>query len=194
MDDDVVDAIKRTVECMDRAGLPSDLRGPAFRPVFDRVVGTSPRPAVAPRRERVGESQVASSLEPIATRVGLPVDVIEQVYEFTPGGELQIVVPAARLEAAKSRAAQQIAALVAFGRQTLGLDENNWTPIEHVRVICQDFNKYDEGNFASSIRTIDGMFKANVRGNGRQREIRMTRESWPLVANLIRDLTGSSEA
>ena len=105
------------------------------------------------------------------------------------GGTVELVLPPSRFAPAKARATEQIALLVAAARQAAGLDEDGWTSVERIRDACENFKRYDSGNFASAIKGMDDVF--TVRGSGRDRRVRMTAPAWQRAKELLSDLVGA---
>lgn len=189
--------VRQTLECLEAESVPSELREVAFAKVFDLLSG-GPTAPLAPRDQRAPDkavtgtrsSDVASDdwLARIAARVNLSTDQVESVY-FLDRDKLELVVAPGRFETAKTRGTEQIALLVAAGRQAAGLDED-WTSVDPIREQCEHFKRYDASNFAATIKAMHDIF--TVRGAGRDRKVRMTAPAWHRAAELVQSLAAGS--
>lgn len=188
--------VRQTLECLEAESVPSELREVAFAKVFDLLSGGPPAPS--PRDQRPPDPAVTATRRPdagtedwlarIAARVNLSTDQVESVY-FLDGDKLELVVAPGRFETAKTRGTEQIALLVAAGRQSAGLDED-WTSVDPIREQCEHFKRYDASNFASTIKAMHDIF--TVRGAGRDRKVRMTAPAWHKAAELVQSLAAGS--
>jgi len=193
-DKDLETLVRSSLACLERAEVPSELRQVAFGKVFDLLVGgrTTPTargngPGPTPP-DAEGTSREGEPLDGVATRLGVQRDVVDRVY-FIEGDRLELVVSPSRLDVAKSRATEQIALLVAAGRQGSGLDQDGWTSVEPIREVCENFKRYDQGNFATTIKDLGSIL--TVRGTGRDRKLRMTAPAWQKARDLIANLAGA---
>jgi hypothetical protein len=175
-----------TMTHLDNAGVPDALRPVAFPKVFDLLVG---KPSLL--ASNLGDRNLVdrangegAPLQQIANKLNVDIGVVERVYAFEDG-EVELVVPAKNLKGAKSQATADIAVLVAAGRQAVGLDEG-WTSVDAVRKWCENYKKYDSGNFASTIKSLDTVM--TVRGAGRDRKLKMTSPAWSKAAELVESL------
>ncbi len=188
--------LSETLNAIDEAKVPDDLRAVAFGKVFDLLAQrdgdttASAQPAI----KRDGAApEVHDGNEPlnkIAVRLGVPLDAIEQVYAID-GESLELVFPAGKLKQSKSHATEQIALLVAGGRQASGIDSDGWTSVDVIREWCEHYKKNDASNFATTIQKMNTI--VTVRGNGRDRKIKMTNPAFSQVAELVRGVSSGPQ-
>lgn len=174
------------VKAVEAAGVPEDLRVAAFEKAFEAVMGVTA--TVAPKAETPtpqASDGEGPSLGGIATRLGLEEELVQEVF-YLDGEALGLALAASRLNKSKAPATQQIALLVAAGRQAGGWEE--WTPIERIRDVVREYGRFDQANFASTVRRMGGVF--SFRGKGRGVEVRVTRPGFERAAGLVRELGG----
>lgn len=123
-------------------------------------------------------------LDRLASRLQLPRDAVEDVF-MEDGDGLVISVHPARLANSKSAGARQITLLVAAMRQAAGEEQ---TPIDEIRRVATDFDRYDGPNFAAAVNELRGAFL--FKGPPRQRTLRLTRAGWAQTSDLVRELAG----
>ncbi|MGH8983714.1 MAG: hypothetical protein ACRDY6_07540 [Acidimicrobiia bacterium] len=126
----------------------------------------------------------------IAARLNLSLELVSEVF-VVDGEQLELVVGSQRLHQARSRGTEQVALLVAAGRQAAGLDDS-WTETERIREWCDLYRRYDAANFASTIRGMDDVF--NIRGPSRNRTVRLTPNGWRRAAALVVELVDAGAA
>jgi len=184
--EDVSGILREAIRVVREAEIPEDLQSVAFSEAV-RLISSSESLAGQPAATiPAGEG---TPLQHIATRLDLGVEVVSEVY-FEDGDGINVGVAPRRLESATARATKQLALLVAAGRQAAGLDAEGWTSTAEIRKVCRDFGKFDEGNFASTIREMQDHF--NFRGKGLQRQVRLTRGGWEAAQELVRSLVSNS--
>jgi hypothetical protein len=179
--------IMEIVKALEEAGVPDDLRVTAFEKAFDAMAGTggvasAPMPP-EPTRDQRDTPTDGPSLGAIASRLGLEPDLVGEIY-YVDGDSLGLALAASKFSAKKAAATQDIALLLAGGRQAGGWDE--WTPSGRIRDVARDYGRYDQANFATTIRRMGDVF--SFRGRGRDLEVRLTRPGYEHAANLAREL------
>jgi hypothetical protein len=184
---DVKALLQQTLDTLDDANVPDAIRPVAFAKVFDALSNQAPASPNA-QRDRGARSDDSTGLDRIAERLGLPLEVVDNAFVVDANG-VELVIPPGRFEARKAPATEQIALLVAASRQAIGLDEDGWTSVDHIREACENFKKHDPSNFATTLRDMDDVF--TVRGSGRDRKVRMTAPAWQRARDLVLGLTGS---
>ena len=127
----------------------------------------------------------ALSVDRLATRLGVPRDLGDGIYTGD-GTELQISVHPGRLPRAKSSGTKALALLVTALRQA---GDEEFTPVDEIRKVAQEYDRYDPANFASAIAEMRGAFL--VKGAARHRSLKLTRPGWQQAADLIRMLGAS---
>jgi hypothetical protein len=173
------------VKAVEEAGVPEDLRVAAFEKTFDAMVGTGTGPPSSPVREpdrRVVPAD-GPSLGAIAARLGLDPELVGEIY-YVDGDVLGLALASSKLKPKKAAATQEIALLLAAGRQAGGWDE--WTPASRIRDVAREYGKYDQANFATTVRRMGDVF--SFRRAGRDLEVRLTRPGYEQAANLAREL------
>lgn len=182
------------VKALDEAGVPDDLRVTAFEKAFDAMMGPTVNASEAPDRtldQRPGdgsgnaETTNGPSLAAIARRLGLDPELVGEIY-YVEGDALGLAIASSKLHPKKAAATQQIALLVAAGRQAGGWDE--WTPVGRIREVARDYGRFDVANFAGTIKRMGEAF--SFRGRGRDVEVRLTRPGYEQAATLARELSG----
>lgn len=180
---------------VDEAGIKEEgLRVVAFGKVIDLLLGNVQASISRPNPNSRGGSVAASTdegamLQAIANRLKLDVEAVAQVFSIDDG-ELQLVIGPGKLNPRKSGATKEIALLVAAGRQAAGIDDE-WTSLGVIRKVCEDYRRLDSPNFAAAIKEMEDWF--SFRGNGTNREVRMSRPAWEQARELIIRLIGGGE-
>ncbi|MCP4203442.1 MAG: hypothetical protein GY769_16110 [bacterium] len=182
---EVYELLSRALKELERADLPPELRPVGFK----MAVELMSREALVNRGTGGGVRDVTGdvardTVSRIAQAVGMEVSRVEEVYDASDG-ELAVVVGSGRLAKSNSGASRQLAILVAGGRQLGGLEE--WTRVDSLREVCEHFGRYDQANFAATIRGMEKWF--GFKGSGRSREIKMNRPGTEELSGLLRDLT-----
>jgi hypothetical protein len=179
------------VKAVEGANVPEDLRVMAFEKSLEALMSAAGLDTSAPeRRLASGSTEVAvpangPSLSAIAARLNLDVDLVSELY-YVDGDSLNLALAASKLDPKKAAGTQQIAILIAAGRQAGGWDE--WTPVARIRAVCRDYGRFDEANFSSTIKRMGDVF--SFRGRPRQLEVRLTRPGYERAADLARELGG----
>lgn len=137
----------------------------------------------APSEERLDGSD-GEVLTGLGRALGLDLEVIEQVYSVIDG-EPVLVVPPSKLPGDKSGATRTICQLLAAARQLA--DVEDWSSASVLRAIVTEFGAFDQNNFAAHMRSLGDI--AVFRGQGRAREMRITRPGIEATRALIRSLT-----
>ena len=187
----VLSLITTSLKCVSDANVPAELREIAFSKIFDFLAAGTANSEPPLQRSRLAgnpDAEGGDALERIASRMGLSRDAAERVY-FPEGDRLDLVVSPSRLDSAKSRATEQIALLVAAGRQAAGLDDGGWTAVDPIREACENFKRYDSSNFATTIKDMGDLL--TVRGSGRDRKVRMTAPAWDQAREMVINMAGS---
>jgi hypothetical protein len=189
------DEIKRimieVIQAIDDASVPDDLRVAAFEKTFDALLtpvvsGVRPAADSFPGRQSPQPTGAAGpSLGAIASKLGLDAELVEEIY-YVDGDNLGLAVAASRFDSKKAGATQEIALLLAAGRQAGGWDE--WTPVSRVRDVCREYGRFDPANFATTVKRMGSVF--SFRGKAREVEVRVTRPGYEQAANLARELGG----
>ena len=184
----VVQAVKSALSALDEGGVPKELREVAFKRLLDEYLGGQPAGSrndrtTAPDGDHNGGGD-GSELERIATKLGVDQAQIEQVFDADEHG-IHLNVSRSRLDSKTKGAAQEVARLVAAGRQAGGQEE--WTPLEAIGDAADDPDVKDS-NFSKHMTAMggDGL---RVRGSGRQREIKLNNVGFEAAAAIVRRVT-----
>jgi hypothetical protein len=193
-----LDHIKRIFqeasEAVDGSGLPSEFREVAFSKAVDLLSGHTGGTVAAVTHQQSPPPRGISSppdqrdaIGLIAQRLEVTREDAERVYNVEEDA-LTLVLSSSKLSSAKKTATQEIALLVAAGRQAAGLDAET-TDAERIREVAEHYRKYDAPNFARSIKEMDNVFI--VRENGRKKMVKMTKPGWERAGQLLRSSVGA---
>lgn len=173
---DIREILKATLDDVEQAAVPDDLRAIAFREVIRHRIGQAygpkapggpSRAAIPPTGASRDPETGSNSLDPdvamavLADETGIPEDELREVLIFTDSGEVGVLPPNRKLGANTSERARNVAILV-VGARFAALKQRS-IPLTMVRDACNDRGCYDSKNFKSSHL---GKFDAiNIRGN-----------------------------
>jgi hypothetical protein len=190
--DEVKQLMKDAVKAIEEANVPDDLRVTAFEKSFDALLGATEAKGVpaeleepAPPARRTAPT-AGPSLASIASRLGVDGELVDEIF-YEDGDFLALALAPSRFDPRKAAATQQIALLLAAGRQAGGWEE--WTAVGVIREVCRDYGRFDVANFATTIKRMGDVF--NFRGRARQLEVRVTRPGYEQAADLVRALGGA---
>lgn len=161
-------AIDEAMRASARDGLTTPLREIVFREVL-RAELQSPAARVQ-RGSVIDSAKSGPPLVQLAERWGVEPSQIENLYEFS-GDTVSLAIDPSRLAPTKTGATEQIAYLVSAARQ-VGLRESE-TNVDEIRRVCSDYGRYDESNFAASLKPLTG--NAFFGGSNRSRTIRLNK-------------------
>jgi len=190
---DVTAVLRESLKVISDAETPDDLRAAALAPVIELVARQapgSPDRALVPYEPPPSATPMSAAADPVARlagKLGVPREAVESVFTVD-GNQLDISIHPGRLPRSKSTGTKAIALLVTALRQSGG--EEEFTSIDEIRRVAQDFDRYDGPNFASAIGELRGSFL--VKGSARQRQLKLTRPGWQNAAELVRDLAEGS--
>ncbi len=190
---DVESILAGAVKAVTDAKVPDDLKSVAFEKAVDLLAGrVGPAPAAA--QSAPGATSAAtvvtsgSPLDRLVVRLGLPHDVVEGVYAEGRDG-LHVNVKPDRLSRSKSAGARELAMLAAAMHQ---VESDEPTSADVIRRVVEDYNRYDQPNFASSLASMKGPFL--VSGPSRARTFKLTRPGWAEASKLVARLGGPEKA
>lgn len=184
---DVAAVLRESLKVLEDAETPPELRAAALPPVFEliaRQAPGSPNMALVPYQSPA--AQVATGPDPIdrlVVRLGVSRDAVDAVFT-SDGNAVDISVHPGRLPRSKSTGTKAVALLVTAMRQAT-MDEE-FTSVDEIRRVAQEFGRYDGPNYASAIGELRGAFL--VKGSARQRQLKLTRPGWQQAADLVREL------
>lgn len=181
--DGIVTILRWAADTVEEAGLPEDLRPPAFQYLLSAGgatgLATIPDPSeISPVALRAPADEPL--LEEVARRMEAPIERIQRIYE-QDDQQLRLVLPRTWLPEPGRKAAsmRDVALLVVVGRQSAGLEE--YTPYDAIRDECRELNVYDQPNFAAEIAKLE----FRTRGTGKAREARANRHHFEQAAELV---------
>ena len=124
-------------------------------------------------------------LDRVADRLHVDRAVVADVFDDSDGA-IDVIVAPRKLDATKARATKQLALLVAAARQAADLEE--WTDVDEIRRLAEDYKKYDSANFASAIKEMQDDFR--FKQVGRKITVKLGRPGWDRAAELVNKLAG----
>lgn len=193
----ITNLLIRAMQIVDEANLPPALQPIAFRKVLDLLSSSSEAASAAAPSGRSSPSLTASPqegmeglvLDRIAKKLGVSTDQVRDVY-FLESETLRLAVASSSFSKSVSEGARQIAILLAAGRQAGDLEPEGWTPSAVIRRACEEYGKFDVGNFGKTLSAMGDVFQ--MKGRGAAREVRMKVPGYERAARLIRELTKES--
>lgn len=181
-------------KAVEEAGVADDLREVAFEKALEilttgGIVAGEGRmlsgagQAISPDDSQ-GSSSPPSLVQRLASRLGVSEIEAGEIF-FERDGDLDVTAPSSRLDSSKKGGTEQLALLLASGRQAAGLEE--WTHSSRIREVCNFYGKFDSNNFAYTLSKMDDVFQ--IRGRGQDREVRVKLPGFERAAELVRELT-----
>lgn len=192
----VADILAEAIAAVSAADVPDDLKEAAFSKAVDvimarrtaetpvRMETATATPAAAPAVARTAPA-AGDLVGTIAARLRLDREVVGEVFDETDG-RIDVIVPPRKLAAGKSPATKQLALLIAAARQAAEIEE--WTDADEIRRFVEDFKRYDQANFASSLKEMDDIFR--LKQSGRKITLKLSRPGWDRAVELITKLSG----
>ena len=170
----VTQILASAVEALEKASVPRDLRAAALPEAIKLIAGdveASARPPLPEMRapDEAPLTNAKPSLDQLAQRLGIPLNVISDVY-VEVNGELHLGVPSRNIASTKKEGSAEIAVLVSVGRQGTGVDPD-LTPNAEVRRWAQELNRYDEKHFGEHVQAADRLL--TIVGKGQRRQFRV---------------------
>jgi hypothetical protein len=189
--DDVSSILADAVKAVEDAKVPSDLRAVAFERTLDLLVGgvrpapLMPAAPIGAVAASTGQAAVAAGelMPRLAERLHVEQDLLETVYTEHEG-KLVITLPHGKLSKSKSTGAREIGLLVCAAEQAASDDA---TSTESIRKVAEEYDRYDQPNFASALGELKG--QAIISGAARLRTYKLTKPGWSEVAKLVTRLT-----
>jgi hypothetical protein len=185
-----------TLEDVSIPEVPDELRVIAFSKVFDLRAGNAV-PGASAAREQAGRIRANAAengggngdvLASIADRLGLDRSTVAEVYDVEDD-KPTLIVQAGKLPGNVSGATKEIALLIAGARQAAGIED--WTSVDIVRDVCSDYKRYDQGNFAKTMRQMESVFKIKKDSSGKL-TVALAKPGWEDFGGLVRRFGGES--
>jgi hypothetical protein len=192
----IAQILKDALAAVDEADVPPELKATALEKAIDVLAGVAPGgTAAAERKEHDGGGRgttpgghrTGDVLDKIAETLKLDREVVEEVFHHDDTEGLRIVLGTGKFEVAKRAGTKQLALLLAAGRQAAGIEE--WTPTKDILTVVKDFNRFDQANFAYTIKQMDHVFLF-AGSSSSDRKVKVNRQGKEEAAALIRALTG----
>ena len=185
-------AFRSAREAVDAADLPADLRVAAFEKALATLLGdASVSGALDPGGKGASDTseEVAPAAKKVAARLRVDEHRVTRVLEFEDDA-VHILVPRSSLPKAKSEAIQQVALLVAAGRQASGIDAEGWTHQRHIREATEALGVDDPSNFAAHMKRLIGV---RSRGSGKTGEVKVNAVGFEAAGDVIGRLVAEAE-
>jgi len=151
----------------------------------------APDADAADRGERGGakdktrnKTPAGDPLDKIATKLGVTREQVEEVYEIERE-ELRLIVTPAKLDASHKVGTEQVALLLAAGRQAAELADN--TESKAIRDVVDDYGKADS-NFGKIISGM-GQYFSLATEKSKNRPVRVRRSAFAAAGELVKSLT-----
>lgn len=181
-EDELANQVKKVVGILENADVPADLRRAAFESVWSSLSGQV-TPAAIGRGRVPPQMQELEGLDGLASKLGVEVALVNEVFEQNDDGTFNVQVPTSKLASTKAAATKELALLVCAARQ-YGPEE--WTNADHIRTVCQHYGKFDSANNASIMAEGDAYWM--ISGSGRSRKYRLRKKGWEEAGILIRKI------
>lgn len=188
---DVVHILRDAHNAVKEADLPSEFQAVAFGKAVDLLSAPAGASDAAQAPSAGGPGATAKvnqndAIGMIAQQLAVDRESVERVFHVE-AEDLKLVLPSSKLSSAKKTATQEIALLVAAGRQASGLDQET-TNAEKVREAAEHYRKYDSPNFSRTIKEMHDVFI--VRESGRKKMVKMTQPGWEAARELVDRIVG----
>lgn len=144
-------------------------------------------PASGSRPKRATAHDSGDWTGKIADALGMTSDEIAEIYYYD-GENLKLLVGRKQLPSSASSGTQHVAALIAAGRQAMGLDENG-TEFELIKPALKTHNVFNLKNWTTYIKQLGSKFIYD--GTGKQQTIKLTNKAYDAVADIARTYVGT---
>lgn len=193
------DLLEAAHEAVREANLPEGLQAVALGKAFDLLaaqagIHVGPQQVAQPTQQVQTPSQQqqqpergaapgSGSLQQIATKLGIDLELIEHVY-LADGG-FQVIVPPDRLPDRPAPAMRELIFLTVLGRQAGGWDSGT-TAVTDARAVCEHYGgrHYDPKNFTNAVKGLSSYVAAT--GKRDEMTLRVLPGGYREGANLVR--------
>jgi len=201
---EVSETLKKAWAAVEDAGLPEKIHEVAFREAVRLLVPEPAIPGPVPAAPQVGEPGSSSRIggsngegshgdtgirisedeiyDRVVSHTGIDRGRLEQVVHLD-GDVLKVSIPGIRLgknNAERTRAVAQILTIT----RSLGLDESD-TSLEVIRAECDRLRVYDQRNFSSQMKALNGYVITGTGTNRRVRAKSVGIEAFPVLLDTI---------
>lgn len=182
---EVSETLKQAWAAVEEADLPEEIHEVAFREAIRLLVPVqiaAPVGATIPGKSSPGHTGTAGSdttggeaavsvsedqiYERVVAHTGVARDRLEQVVHLD-GDVLKVSIPGLKLGKNNAERSRAVAQILTISRG-FGLEESE-TPLEIIRAECDRLRVYDQNNFSSYIRALNGFV---ITGSGTNRRLR----------------------
>lgn len=184
-DEQVVQQVKRVVEILEKADVPTDLRVAAFESVWKSMVAEAP-PSAGSTAAVTAAAQPREGVQTLVSKLGVEAELVGEIFEQQEDGTFAVQVPTSKLTNTRSAATRELTLLVCAGRQ-YAMEE--WTGGDVIREVCQHYGKFDSANNASIMAEGDKYWMMS--GTGRSRKYKLRKTGWEEAGDLVRRLMSS---
>jgi hypothetical protein len=173
----LVTSLREASEAIAAAKVPAKLQEIAFAKSIDHLLGTPTHGVQTPGRQAAGTGHQTTSkgaaqgggLGKIAAKLKVSDEFIERVYAVE-GEAVHLGVARKSLADSRKAATQEVAYLIAAGRQAAGIEDSTLASV--IRDICEEVGVLDGNNYAAAIAELQGLgFLIKGSGKGRQLKI-----------------------
>lgn len=185
----IADRLKVAAEALELAGVPDDLRAPAFKSALNAVGLPDAKGAGIPAPPTAhilgAPAQAGSRLEAISQRLGVEMGAVAALFEEDDDQGIRLILRRSMLPEPDQKAAsmRQVALLLTVCRQAAEVEE--YTPFSLIRGECAELKVLDASNFATEV----GKLELRRRGPRNKQEAKASRHHYEDAAELIRAIT-----
>jgi hypothetical protein len=188
----VAEILRTAHEAVKEAGVPTALQPVAFEKAVDLLAAApavltpiTPPAEEPPPKPQLGGGGEEKTLARLAAKLGVTEESVGEVF-YVENDALAIGIGTSKLGSQNKEAVQQLALLVAAGRQGGGWDAE-WTNVSEIRPVADAYGKVDT-NFATTVKGMDDVF--TLSGNGANRKLKVKRKGYEDLAALVKTLAG----
>ncbi len=203
---EVSETLKIAWEAVESAGLPEQIQEAAFREAVRLLAPTESASSPArgqsrpPKLHRGTGGSAGNTVEAgttldidedeiydrVATHTGADRGLLEQLVHLD-GDAIKVSIPGLRLGRNNAERARAVAQILTVTRG-FGLEENG-TPLEVIRVECERLKVYDQANFSSQLKALNGFV---ITGADRNRRLRAKGVGIEAFPDLVETMVGGS--
>jgi hypothetical protein len=188
----LVAALREAAEAITAAKVPAKLHEIAFAKSLDHLLGTPPQESQAAdlrqTSERQQDSNQVDTLGRIAAKLKIGSAIAERVFAVD-GDEVHLGVARKALADSRKAATQEIAYLIAAGRQASGLEEI--TAASVIRDVCEQVGVLDGNNYGAAIRELQG-HGFLIKGSGNSRELKINQVGYEKASEIVTCITSEA--
>lgn len=203
---DVSATLKAAWEAVEDAGLPERVQEAAFREAVRLLAPTESVSAPARGQSRPAklyldkggsggnglEAGITIDIDEdelydrVAMHTGADRDLVERLV-YLDGDAIKVSIPGLRLGRNNAERARAVAQILTVTRG-FGLEEHG-TPLEVIRVECERLKVYDQANFSSQLKALNGFV---ITGSDRSRRLRAKGAGIEAFPALVEALVGGN--